>query len=124
MAYDVLEFYFHCAGGSAPDYQLLHLWGKGDRREFRAVTGGVLHASGGAHDNVVSFEFAKVALRIYEIKVPRLSVGEFGFLALGAASSANAAQQGKIHTFQIVERSGGKRPSPKKESGPKHLARA
>lgn len=104
MGYNALEFYFHCAeGGSAAEYQLLHLWGKGDRREFRAVTGGVLHASGGAQDNVVSFEFEKVAPRIYKIKVGRLSVGEYGFLAPGAVASANAASQGKIYTFQIVE---------------------
>jgi hypothetical protein len=104
MGYDVLEFYFHCAeGGSAAEYQLLHLWGKGDRREFRAVTGGVLHASGGAQDNVVHFEYEKVANRIYKIKVPRLSFGEYGFLAPGAVASANAASQGKIYTFQIAE---------------------
>jgi hypothetical protein len=78
-------------------------WGKGDRREFRAVTGGVLHASGGTQDNVVHFDYEKVANRIYKIKVPKLSVGEYGFLAPGAVASANAASQGKIYTFQIVE---------------------
>lgn len=104
MGYDALEFYFHCTeGGSAAEYQLLHLWGKGDRREFRAVTGGVLHASGGAQDNVIHFEYQKVANRIYKITAPRLSVGEYGFLAPGAVASANAASQGKIYTFQIVE---------------------
>jgi hypothetical protein len=77
MSPEVLEFYVHCAeGGSATEYQLLHLWEKGDRREFRAVTGGVLHASGGAKDNVVSFEYEKVVPRIYKIKVAGLSVGE------------------------------------------------
>ncbi len=104
MSPDVLEFYVHCAeGGSATEYQLLHFWEKGDRREFRAVTGGVLHAAGGAKDNVVSFEYEKVAPRIYKITVPRLGVGEYGFLAPGAVASANAASQGKIYTFQIVE---------------------
>jgi hypothetical protein len=104
MSPDVLEFYVHCVeGGSATEYQLLNLWGKGDRREFRAVTGGVLHASGGAKDNVVSFEYQKVAPRIYKIKIPRLGVGEYGFLAPGAVASANVASQGKIYTFQIVE---------------------
>jgi hypothetical protein len=104
MSPEVLEFYFHCAeGGSATEYQLLHFWEKSDRREFRAVTGGVLHASGGAKDNVSPFEYEKVAPRIYKIKVPRLSVGEYGFLAPGAVASANAASQGTIYTFQIVE---------------------
>jgi hypothetical protein len=104
MSPDVLEFYVHCVeDGSATDYQLLYLWGKGDRREFRAVTGGVLHSSGGAKDNVVSFEYQKVAPRIYKIKIPRLGVGEYGFLAPGAVASANVASQGKMYTFQIVE---------------------
>jgi hypothetical protein len=104
MSPDVLEFYVHCSeGGSAAEYQLLHLWGKGDRREFRAVTGGVLHASGGAQDNVVPFEFEKLAPRIYKIKVPTISGGEYGLLAPGAVASANAASQGKIYTFRIVE---------------------
>ena len=44
-----MVFYIHCLeGGSAAEYQLLRLWRKENRREFRAVTGGVLHASGGA----------------------------------------------------------------------------
>ena len=104
MSPDVLEFYVHCVeGGSAAEYQLLHLWEKGDRREFRSVTGGVLHASGGAQDNVVHFDYEKVEPRIYTIKVPRLSVGEYGFLAPGASESANTASQGKMYTFEIVE---------------------
>jgi hypothetical protein len=104
MSPDVLEFYFHCVeGGSATEYQLLHFWEKSDRREFRAVTGGVLHASGGAKDNVAPFDYEKVAPRIYKIKIPRLSAGEYGFLAPGAVASANAASQGKTYTFQIVE---------------------
>jgi hypothetical protein len=104
MAPGGLEFYFHCAeGGSATEYQLLHFWEKADRREFLAVTGGVLHASGGAKDNVTPFEYEKVAPRVYKIKVPRLGIGEYGFLAPGAVASANAASQGKIYTFQIIE---------------------
>jgi len=42
-----IEFYVKCVeGNSASEYQLLHFWEKGDRREFRAVTGGVLHLGG------------------------------------------------------------------------------
>jgi hypothetical protein len=104
MSPDVLEFYIHCVeGGSAAEYQLLHLWEKGDRREFRSVTGGVLHASGGAQDNVVHFDYEKIEPRIYKVTVPRLSVGEYGFLAPGASESANTASQGKIYTFEIVD---------------------
>ena len=101
---DTTVFYFHCLEGtSAAEYQLLRLWGKGDRREFRAVTGGILHASGGAKDNVVEFKYEKVSPRIYKVSVPRLNIGEYGFLAPGAVATANAASQGKIYTFRIVE---------------------
>jgi hypothetical protein len=101
---DTMVFYFHCLEGtSAAEYQLLRLWGKGDRREFRAVTGGILHASGGAKDNVVEFKYEKVSPRIYKVSVPRLNFGEYGFLAPGAVASANTASQGKIYTFRIVE---------------------
>jgi hypothetical protein len=62
-----------------------------------------LYAPGGAKDNVAPFEYEIVAPRIYKIKVPRLSVGEYGFLAPGAVASASAASQGKNYTFQIVE---------------------
>lgn len=41
-----LEFYIRCPeGNSASEYQLLRLWEKSNRREFRAVTGGILHLS-------------------------------------------------------------------------------
>jgi len=52
---------------------------------------------------VVSFEYEKVAPRIYKIKIPRFGVGEYGFLAPGAVASANVASQEKIYTFQILE---------------------
>jgi len=81
---------------------MFHLLVKLSHHRVR-VGGGVLHASGGAKDNVVSFEYQKVAPRIYKIKIPRLSMGEYGFLAPGAVASANVASQGKIYTFQIVE---------------------
>jgi hypothetical protein len=101
---DTTVFYFHCLEGiSAAEYQLLRLWSKGDRREFRPVTGGILHASGGAKDNVVEFKYEKVSPRIYKVSVPRLNLGEYGFLAPGAIASANTASQGKIYTFRIVE---------------------
>jgi hypothetical protein len=104
MSPDALDFYVHCAeGGSAAEYQLLRLWTKEDRREFRSVTGGVLHASGGAQDNVVPFEYKKIAPRVYRLIIPKVNVGEYGLLAPGAIASANAASQGKIYTFRIVE---------------------
>jgi hypothetical protein len=99
-----IEFYIRCLeGNSASEYQLLHFWDKGDRREFRSVTGGVLHASGGAENNVIAFQFEKVAPRTYKVELPKLAMGEYGFLAPGAAASADLASRGKVYTFRIVD---------------------
>jgi hypothetical protein len=97
-------FYIRCLeGNSASEYQLLRFWQKGDRREFRSVTGGVLHMSGGATNNVTEFHFEKIAPRTYKVELPTLALGEYGFLAPGAAASADMASRGKIYTFRIVE---------------------
>lgn len=99
-----LEFYIRCPeGNSASEYQLLRLWDKGNRREFRAVTGGVFHMTGGAEPNQVQFQFDKVGSRTYRVRVSNVEVGEYGFLAPGAVASSNAASLGKIYTFRIPE---------------------
>ena len=99
-----LVFYIRCLeGNSGSEYQLLRFWEKGDRREFRSVTGGVLHMSGGATNNVIEFHLEKIAPRTYKIELPTLALGEYGFLAPGAAASADMASRGKIYTFRIVE---------------------
>jgi hypothetical protein len=51
----------------------------------------------------VPFKYEKIASRVYKIQVPRLGMGEYGFLAPGAVASANTASQGKIFTFRIIE---------------------
>lgn len=97
-----LEFLIVCADGtSAAEYQLLNLEEKKDRREFRAMTGGIVHASGGADKNVVEFEFERIRPRTYKIQVRQLDKGEYGFLPPGAALSASAASMGKIYTFGL-----------------------
>jgi hypothetical protein len=99
-----IGFYIRCLeGNSASEYQLLRFWEKADRREFRSVTGGVLHASGGAENNVIAFRFEKLVPRTYRIELPNLAVGEYGFLAPGAAASADLASRGKVYTFRIVD---------------------
>ncbi len=99
-----IEFYIRCLeGNSASEYQLLHFWQKSDRREFRSVTGGVLHMSGGASNNVIEFKFEKIAPRTYKVQLPTVTIGEYGFLAPGAAASSDLASRGKIYTFRIVE---------------------
>jgi len=87
-------------GTSANEYQLLRLDAKDDRREFRAMTGGVIHASGGADKNAVYYEPKKVASRIYKFKLPELAPGEYGLLPPGL-SSASVAAAGKIYAFTV-----------------------
>jgi hypothetical protein len=99
-----VEFIIHCPdGNSASEYQLLRFWEKSDRREFRSVTGGVLHASSGAKDNVIAFQFDKVAPRTYKVALPSIGTGEFGFLAPGMEASSDMASRGKVYTFRIIE---------------------
>ncbi len=97
------EFVIKCPEGTAPtEYQLLRLDMKGDRREFRAVTGGIIHSSGGAEKNADKFDYEKIAARVFKIKLPPLKKGEFGILPPGA-TSGNISSSGKMYTFGIVE---------------------
>ena len=112
-----IEIIVKCKEGETPsEYQLLKLDEKGDRREFRAVTGGVYHASSGAEKNAVPFEFVKIGSRTYRLKIPDLKKGEYGFLPPGGASvggvgggvSGQTVQGGsmnssKLYTFGIIE---------------------
>ena len=87
-------------GTSVTEYQLLHLHTKDNRREFRAVTGGVIHQSGGAVRDSLSFQPRKIAERTWEIRLDRLSNGEYGLLPPGI-SSASISASGKMCTFSI-----------------------
>jgi len=73
-----------------------------DSREFRTVTGGIFHASGGDTKDLVQFENRKVAPRTWLVTLPNLVPGEYGFLPPGAIVSANASSSlGKMYTFQV-----------------------
>jgi hypothetical protein len=85
------------------EYQLLHLHEEKDAREFRTVTGGVMHVSGGATRDVIPFEGKKAGNRLYKVLLPTLGAGEYGFLPPGAVNSSNSASIGKIYTFRLVE---------------------
>ncbi len=90
-------------GVAVTEYQLLRLHQNADNREFRTVTGGVFHVSGGARDTV-SFEGTKVAPRTYTIKLDHLAKGQYGLLPPDAIESRNAAgSQGKLYTFKVEE---------------------
>jgi len=90
-------------GVAITEYQLLHLHEQKDAREFRTVTGGVMHVSGGATRDVIPFEGKKVGPRIYKVELPSVGAGEYGFLPPGALGAANSASIGKMYTFRLVE---------------------
>lgn len=100
-----LDFLIYTQEGVAvTEYQLLHLRESGNSREFRSVTGGVVHSSGGAQRDEVDFEGKKVAPRMYEIVLGNdVKTGDYGFLPPGAISSSNLASAGKMYTFHVIE---------------------
>lgn len=89
-------------GTSVTEYQLLRLDEHDNRREFRAMTGGVIHASGGAERNAVTFNSDKIASRVWRVKIEALEKGEYGFLPPGV-QSASLSSSGKIYTFGVTE---------------------
>jgi hypothetical protein len=92
-------------GTAVTEYQLLKLREKDDAREFRTVTGGVFHVSGGANRDILPLDSKKVAPRTFELILPPdLRAGEYGILPPGGNVSGGAsAQLGKIYSFRIVE---------------------
>ena len=92
-------------GTAATEYQLLRLHVQKDSREFRTMTGGVLHASGGATRDAIPFENKKIAPRTYQIVVPGdLRSGEYGILPpSGGDATGSSGRIGKLYSFQIIE---------------------
>ena len=89
-------------GTAITEYQLLKLRQNGTTREFRTVTGGVMHAEGGATRDLIPFESKKIAARTHALVLPSLTTGEYGILSPGANSSSSASSQlGKIYSFRI-----------------------
>ncbi len=98
-----LEFIIKAPEGtSVTEYQLLKLDEKGNRREFRAMTGGIIHASSGSEKNAHEFAPEKIASRTWRIKLADLKKGEYGFLPPGV-SSQSISSSGKIYTFGVME---------------------
>jgi hypothetical protein len=91
-------------GVEATDFQLVHLHVKSDAREFRTVTGGVIHSSGGSSRDAVPFKETKVGKRAYKITMPdNMLAGEYAFLAPGLTGSSASGSTGKAYTFHFVE---------------------
>lgn len=90
-------------GTAITEYQLLRLHQHSSGREFRTVTGGVFHVSGGATRDLLPFDAKKVSGRTYKVMLSGLSTAEYGFLPPGAFRSSNEASSGKIYSFRVIE---------------------
>ena len=91
-------------GTAVTEYQFLRLHENKDYREFRTVTGGVMHVKGGATRDIVPFESKKEAPRKFSIMLPAtLGAGEYGFLQPGASSTGTNGAVGKIYSFRLIE---------------------
>jgi len=89
-------------GTEITEYELLRLRTHSNSREFRSVTGGVFHKSGGATRDTKDFEFKELSPRNYLIDVAGLKAGEYGLLPPGAMMDRHAsAQYGKVYTFTV-----------------------
>lgn len=91
-------------GTAVTEYQLLKLHGGGNSREFRSVTGGVYHVSGGATRDAVEFQSQKIGPRVYQVTLDSsLGKGEYGILPPGSYGSSNMGSSGKIYSISIPE---------------------
>jgi hypothetical protein len=88
-------------GVSANEYDLLKFRLNSSSREFRTLTGGVFHSTGGADRDEIPFNPSHTAPRVYQFTLDeKLSGGEFGILPPGTGNVTNG---GKIYTFAITE---------------------
>ncbi|MGA7887568.1 MAG: hypothetical protein WCA44_17655 [Acidobacteriaceae bacterium] len=100
-----LEFLIRTPDGvEATDYQLVRLHQKKNAREFRTMTGGVFHSSGGDTRDAVAFQQTRIAKRTYKISLPdNLPPGEYAFLAPGLTNSTASGSSGRAYTFHLLE---------------------
>jgi len=98
------DFILYLPDGVSPgEYQLIRFRLGKDNREFRALTGGVAHTSGGAARDTADFTSRKIAPHAYEIVLnAEIGKGEYGFLPSQESSGGkNLTSSGKIYTFQF-----------------------
>lgn len=100
-----MQFLIKTANGvEAVDYQLVHLHDKRNAREFRTLTGGVFHASGGTSRDAIPFKQNQIAKRTFAITLPpNMPPGEYAFLPPGISGSTAAGSSGWAYTFDFVE---------------------
>src|ERR1022692_2631982 len=101
-----IEILIYTPEGTAPtEYQLIRLHAQRDSREFRTLTGGVLHSSGGATRDSIPFEYKKIAARTYQIVLPAdLTPGEYAILPPSSGDATGSSGRiGKTYSFRIIE---------------------
>ena len=85
------------SGVDATEYDLVQFREKKDRREFRAMTGGVIHSRSGAKRDEVEFNPERIGPQLYTFTIPADFVkGEYGVLPPGLNVS-------KVFTFSLRE---------------------
>jgi hypothetical protein len=88
-------------GVDISEYDLLRFRLNSNSREFRVLTGGVIHSTGGADRDEVPFKPVKTAPRTYQFTLGTDTPGaEYGILPPGTGNVTNG---GKIYTFAISE---------------------
>jgi hypothetical protein len=97
-----IEFLVYTPDGvTISEYDLLLFRLNGKDREFRTLTGGIIHSSGGAQRDEYPFKPQKIAPRTWTFTVDRTAPGgEYGILPPGTGNITNG---GKIYTFAITE---------------------
>jgi hypothetical protein len=104
MTFPVVLAVYVPEGTAITEYQMLRFRISGDSREFRSVTGGVMHTSGGAERDSFDFQSQKIAPRVYQISLqPSTGKGEYGLLPPGATGTSNMGSSGKIYSMSITE---------------------
>ncbi len=106
-----LEFLIRTpAGVDGTDFELVYLHKGRNGREFRRVTGGVFHSSGGSTRDEIRFGQTKIGDHAYKITVPSLQAGEYAFLAPGLSASTASWAMGKAYTFHLATAEAGWHP--------------
>jgi hypothetical protein len=98
------DLYVYCPEGSGiTEYQLVKMHQHSNAREFRTLTGGVVHRSGGAKRDELDFESDQIAGRSYMVNLAALEPGEYGILPPGGYNGGSnaSAQLGRVYTFSV-----------------------
>ncbi len=97
-----IEFLIYTPEGvTASEYELVRFRLNSKDREFRVLTGGVIHSTGGAQRDDVPIKLTKVGPRAWSFRLAADTPGaEYGILPPGTGNVTNG---GKIYTFAISE---------------------